>query len=252
MSSKSLVRLFPTDQSMVVVIDDRSDVWGDCPNLVKVVPYDFFIGIGDINGSFLPPTQPAVTPIPAAAAAAAASSPSTAASSPGPETPPEIPSTEDGLLLQSKLLDDLAEKRPLAKLEEETERAEEEAESAAEAAEAEGSGKPEKDATAEPQAAQAPAAQAHHPHPHPHHRKQLLNPEDHELERVAGVSRTPHLLICADALFRSSAKSTRASTRHSTTACPAQMPCHCSATRRSSSRRSRTKCSRAASLPLRA
>lgn len=23
---------------MVVVIDDRSDVWGDCPNLVKVVP----------------------------------------------------------------------------------------------------------------------------------------------------------------------------------------------------------------------
>lgn len=38
MSSKSLVRLFPTDQSMVVVIDDRSDVWGDCPNLVKVVP----------------------------------------------------------------------------------------------------------------------------------------------------------------------------------------------------------------------
>lgn len=23
---------------MVVVIDDRQDVWGDCPNLVKVVP----------------------------------------------------------------------------------------------------------------------------------------------------------------------------------------------------------------------
>lgn len=38
LSSKSLVRLFPTDQSMVVVIDDRADVWGDCPNLVKVVP----------------------------------------------------------------------------------------------------------------------------------------------------------------------------------------------------------------------
>lgn len=41
LSSKSLVRLFPTDQSMVVVIDDRADVWGDCPNLVKVVPCTF-------------------------------------------------------------------------------------------------------------------------------------------------------------------------------------------------------------------
>ncbi|ORX40742.1 hypothetical protein BD324DRAFT_611918 [Kockovaella imperatae] len=48
-SSKSLKRLFPTDQSMVVVIDDRADVWGEIPNLVKVVPYDFFIGVGDIN-----------------------------------------------------------------------------------------------------------------------------------------------------------------------------------------------------------
>lgn len=38
MSAKSLVRLFPHDQSMVVIIDDRSDVWGDSPNLVKVVP----------------------------------------------------------------------------------------------------------------------------------------------------------------------------------------------------------------------
>lgn len=37
-SSKNLKRLFPTDQSMVVVIDDRSDVWADIPNLVKVVP----------------------------------------------------------------------------------------------------------------------------------------------------------------------------------------------------------------------
>ena len=38
LSAKSLKRLFPTDQSMVVVIDDRSDVWGDIANLVKVVP----------------------------------------------------------------------------------------------------------------------------------------------------------------------------------------------------------------------
>lgn len=35
---KSLERLFPVDQSMVVIIDDRSDVWGWSPNLVKVIP----------------------------------------------------------------------------------------------------------------------------------------------------------------------------------------------------------------------
>lgn len=38
MKAKNLSRLFPTDQSMVVIIDDRADVWGDSPNLVKVVP----------------------------------------------------------------------------------------------------------------------------------------------------------------------------------------------------------------------
>lgn len=37
-SVKDLRRLFPTDQSMVVVIDDRWEVWGHGPNLVKVVP----------------------------------------------------------------------------------------------------------------------------------------------------------------------------------------------------------------------
>lgn len=39
---------------MVAVIDDRGDVWGWQSNLVKVMPYDFFVGIGDINSSFLP------------------------------------------------------------------------------------------------------------------------------------------------------------------------------------------------------
>ncbi|GMM35271.1 protein serine/threonine phosphatase [Saccharomycopsis crataegensis] len=53
-TQKSLHRLFPTNTSMVVIIDDRGDVWQWCPNLVKVVPYDFFIGIGDINSGFLP------------------------------------------------------------------------------------------------------------------------------------------------------------------------------------------------------
>ncbi|ODV94162.1 hypothetical protein PACTADRAFT_44864 [Pachysolen tannophilus NRRL Y-2460] len=54
LTQKSLKRLFPVDQSMVVVIDDRGDVWNWSPNLIKVIPYDFFVGIGDINSSFLP------------------------------------------------------------------------------------------------------------------------------------------------------------------------------------------------------
>ena len=53
-TAKNLQRLFPVDTKMVVIIDDRGDVWKWSPNLIKVTPYDFFIGIGDINSSFLP------------------------------------------------------------------------------------------------------------------------------------------------------------------------------------------------------
>lgn len=38
MTQKSLQRLFPCDTSMVVIIDDRADVWEWSPNLVKVIP----------------------------------------------------------------------------------------------------------------------------------------------------------------------------------------------------------------------
>ncbi|KAG8529196.1 uncharacterized protein KY384_005831 [Bacidia gigantensis] len=54
MNVKSLQRLFPVDTKMVVIIDDRADVWKWSPNLIKVKAYDFFVGIGDINSSFLP------------------------------------------------------------------------------------------------------------------------------------------------------------------------------------------------------
>ena len=57
-TSKSLQRLFPVSTDMVVIIDDRADVWPmNRPNLIKVIPYDFFKGIGDINSSFLPKRQ---------------------------------------------------------------------------------------------------------------------------------------------------------------------------------------------------
>lgn len=60
-TSKSLQRLFPVSTDMVVIIDDRSDVWPtNRANLIKVVPYEFFKGIGDINSSFLPKRQDAL------------------------------------------------------------------------------------------------------------------------------------------------------------------------------------------------
>ena len=55
--AKNLARLFPVDTKMVVIIDDRGDVWKWNQNLIRVTPYDFFVGIGDINSSFLPKTK---------------------------------------------------------------------------------------------------------------------------------------------------------------------------------------------------
>ncbi|KAJ9644870.1 CTD phosphatase Fcp1 [Knufia peltigerae] len=57
MVAKNLERLFPVDTKMVVIIDDRGDVWKWSANLVRVTPFDFFVGIGDINSSFLPRKQ---------------------------------------------------------------------------------------------------------------------------------------------------------------------------------------------------
>ncbi|KAI0593203.1 hypothetical protein F4775DRAFT_524664 [Biscogniauxia sp. FL1348] len=65
MTAKSLQRLFPVSTNMVVVIDDRADVWPrNRSNLIKVTPYDFFKGIGDINSSFLPKREDIIAPSP--------------------------------------------------------------------------------------------------------------------------------------------------------------------------------------------
>lgn len=53
-TQKSVQRLFPVETNMVVIMDDRADVWQWSPNLIKVDPFEFFVGIGDINSSFLP------------------------------------------------------------------------------------------------------------------------------------------------------------------------------------------------------
>ncbi|CAK7266798.1 CTD phosphatase Fcp1 [Sporothrix epigloea] len=71
--AKSLQRLFPVSTHMAVIIDDRADVWPhNRHNLIKVMPYDFFKGTGDINSSFLPkrddlqPTTAAIVATPSA------------------------------------------------------------------------------------------------------------------------------------------------------------------------------------------
>jgi RNA polymerase II subunit A-like phosphatase len=49
MTKKRLERLFPSDQTKVIVLDDRADVWDWSPNLIQIKPYEYFAGIGDIN-----------------------------------------------------------------------------------------------------------------------------------------------------------------------------------------------------------
>lgn len=58
---KSLNRLFPTNTDMVVIIDDRADIWHYCDNLIRVPVFNFFPGAGDINASFLPKQQELIT-----------------------------------------------------------------------------------------------------------------------------------------------------------------------------------------------
>ncbi len=37
-SYKNLKRLFPCDDTMVLIVDDREDVWSDARNLIKIEP----------------------------------------------------------------------------------------------------------------------------------------------------------------------------------------------------------------------
>ncbi|KAG0054606.1 Carboxy-terminal domain (CTD) phosphatase [Gryganskiella cystojenkinii] len=67
MTKKSISRLFPCSKSMVVIIDDRADVWGSSPNLVNVHPYEYFVGTGDINAGMLPKQQPLIKSEPVSA-----------------------------------------------------------------------------------------------------------------------------------------------------------------------------------------
>lgn len=120
MTRKSLQRLFPCDTSMVVIIDDRADVWDGSPNLVKVIPCsspfsripgthactdEFFVGIGDINAAFLPKKQDLVLPTPGSAEVTPTASPDSSIIS---------PSLSDASISNAKTLLEQIESRPLA------------------------------------------------------------------------------------------------------------------------------------------
>lgn len=101
MTAKNLKRLFPVDTKMVVIIDDRADVWHWIPNLVKVNVYEFFVGIGDINSSFLPkrpemdgkPKPANVEKTPTTSDTSDASSSDSASDATTPSTAPTTPPT---------------------------------------------------------------------------------------------------------------------------------------------------------------
>ncbi|TPX69931.1 hypothetical protein SpCBS45565_g02023 [Spizellomyces sp. 'palustris'] len=122
-SFKSIQRLFPSDQSMVVVLDDRSDVWHWSPNLYKILPFTFFVGTGDINAlpTDPPPTQQRK---PSFNAGSLNSDPV--------EKSDEVEEVEESQEVLAQLedaqhhaLEELEKNRPLQKLSEETEKDEE-------------------------------------------------------------------------------------------------------------------------------
>jgi RNA polymerase II subunit A-like phosphatase len=93
---KNLTRLFYQNTAMVVIIDDRADVWQYSPHLVRVPVFNFFLGAGDINAAFLPKQQELVTqakdksptpPLKAAQIEAGSSAPISVAGKPAESAP---------------------------------------------------------------------------------------------------------------------------------------------------------------------
>ncbi|KAI6136444.1 hypothetical protein F5141DRAFT_1185414 [Pisolithus sp. B1] len=176
LTEKNLQRLFPCDTSMVVVIDDRADVWKWSPNLIKVIPYDFFVGIGDINSAFLPKVDPL------GSACKTATTPALGESvvptvSPSPlSQPEEIEQAErecKAMLTRNSLaLEAQVEERPLAKKQEELQTA--------------------SNQTGETDSEKTPSESLSPPPSHDHSksispRKALLKNDDIELKRVGDL-----------------------------------------------------------------
>ncbi|KDE07912.1 hypothetical protein MVLG_01822 [Microbotryum lychnidis-dioicae p1A1 Lamole] len=114
LTRKSLQRLFPCDDHMVVIIDDRADVWDGVPNLVKVIPYEFFVGIGDINSAFLPP-NPSPSPLlpPSSTSVSSSTSPSFSTDTTDDSTIISL-SMSEAKASTAQVLTEQIESRPLA------------------------------------------------------------------------------------------------------------------------------------------
>ncbi|KAF8913223.1 hypothetical protein CPB84DRAFT_529609 [Gymnopilus junonius] len=186
LTQKSLQRLFPSDTSMVVIIDDRADVWEWSPNLLKVIPYDFFIGIGDINSSFLPKIEPLTpahsTPPPKAAQSINGAGDDATATPPSVEEQEKAEQQTTAMLTQNNAaLDAQLEERPLAKKEKELQEHEIE----------EQHHQQDKAQTPSPEATPTPSVEPP-PKPEKVHKKALLKNDDYELQRVSKLLNEVH------------------------------------------------------------
>jgi RNA polymerase II subunit A-like phosphatase len=89
--------------------------------------------------------------------------------------------------MQAKLMDDVSEARPLAKLQEELEK-DDDRPGVADAGKEDVLPEKEKEAVSSGQADEEVATSSRSTTPPPRHRKQLLNDDDRELDRVSLVS----------------------------------------------------------------
>ncbi|KAJ2967974.1 hypothetical protein NUW58_g10325 [Xylaria curta] len=172
MTAKSLQRLFPVSTNMVVVIDDRADVWPhNRPNLIKVTPYDFFKGIGDINSSFLPRREDIITAAPAPEQEPSTTNGITPSSTPSERERALVPGSDDDALLQlqteeqERTLEKQLKDRPLLHLQEELDREDEQAEKL----------------SAQDGDGQQADTNGHSETPSQHHRHNILRDDDQEL-----------------------------------------------------------------------
>lgn len=228
MTAKNLKRLFPVDTKMVVIIDDRADVWHWTPNLIKVNVFEFFVGIGDINSSFLP-KRPELEALKSAApkmertppdetasedrsseaeshATSAATSPSTASTTP-PQTNGEVSAVEQMVSMagkqdaksikekseeQEQTIAEQVEERPMLKKQQELERLAKEEEAKEVAKDDECTESPAVEATAE-LLAENGTTKEEPAEPVPHkYRHNLLANDDTELIYLEQSLRSVH------------------------------------------------------------
>ncbi|KAK8070236.1 FCP1-like phosphatase [Apiospora phragmitis] len=191
-TAKSLQRLFPVNTNMVIVIDDRADVWPrNRQNLIKVTPYDFFKGIGDINSAYLPAREDTLGPPAAPPAATSAPLPirngdaSKSPNAPGhankiPEHEKTVAANPNGVdeaLLQlqaqeqERALEKQLKERPLLHMQEELDKEDTEPDPS--------------ESSEEGTTTPTESPEQHNGHsPTPHHRHNLLRDDDNELSCV--------------------------------------------------------------------